>query len=286
MSEAVDAGAVVTSETPGEVSVETPDTPEGGEQTWFGEFSADDKDFLNKKGWDQDGKGPADVIQGYRNLEKMRGGDPEMQLTLPDRENPDEVAAFNLKLGVPETVDGYGQMDLEFAGQKLDDSVLAGMSHKAGLTPDQHKTYSAGVAEYLNQTAEAQAQAREETDIVEKNALESEWGTLSGENYQAASKAALRFGVDADQLNKIQTGGLGYRGTIELFTQIGRSFGEAQAPAAPDSGGSDAPFGLTKEVAKGRLDALTKDADFRGRMEAGDTEAREQWNRLKNIAFR
>ena len=81
MSEAVDAGAVVTSETPGEVSVETPDTPEGGEQTWFGEFSADDKDFLNKKGWDQDGKGPADVIQGYRNLEKMRGGDPEMQLT-------------------------------------------------------------------------------------------------------------------------------------------------------------------------------------------------------------
>jgi len=288
MSEEVASAGAITEEAPAAVVPPTAGeavAPKAAAPTgaWFDTFTDDDKAFLTAKGWDKEGKGPADVVKGYRNLEKMRG-DPDKMLTIPDPADAEAVAAFRTKLGVPEAPEGYTTPTVELNGQPMDGTVFAGMSHRMALTPEQHSVFVEGVGEYLNSAAAAEAQASEEKDVIEKNTLEREWGGLTQENYQAAAKAAKRFGLDTEKINRIQKGGLGYRETIELFTSIGRAFGEGKAPEV-DSAAEAAPFGLTPTVAKERLNGLMKDSEFRKRMDNGDADARGQWDRLKKVAF-
>ena len=257
-----------------------PVTPEGA---WYGDFDDDSKSYLSQKGWDKEGKGPGDVLKSYRELEKMRGVDAEKLLVMPDKENAEEMSAFYQKLGVPESPDGYNTPPVDVKGMPLDLSIVDKMSHGMNHTPEQHTKFVETVAGYFDEAISQQNQIAIDRDAVEKQTLESEWGALSTENYAIAGKAAVRFGVDSDTMDKIQQG-LGYRGTTELFAQIGRAFGEGKAPAE-DRAAESSPFGVTPTVAKERLDGLSKDKGFRDKLFSGDTAARDEWDRLKKLAF-
>lgn len=278
--------------TPGDVTPETP--PSAGEDltptpevtpdgAWFSEFTDDDKSFLATKGWDKEGKGPADVLKSYRSLEKMRGVAEDKLLVLPDFTNEADTKAFYAKMGVPETAEGYGTAAQDIAGRELDVTKLDAMSHSMNHTPAQHKTFMEEVTGFLNSSITEEMAAQTERDSVEKQELDKEWGTLAKDNYTAAAKAANRFGIDTPLMDKIQEG-LGYRGTVELFTKIGRAFGEGKAPDA-DGAAEASPFGITPSVAKDRLENLKRDSAFRDKLFAGDTNAREEWDRLKKLAF-
>jgi len=257
-------------------------TPAGaGEGTWFEGFSDDDRSYLTKKGWDQDGRGPGDVLKSYRELEKRLGAPPEDFLRRPTDEA--SQAEFYEALGVPEEPKGYETPSVEVAGSELNGDVLAGISHALKHTPEQHAQFTEAVGQYLSGEIEAQETAAAERDASEKAALEAEWGKTKDEQYGLARRASEQYGLDAGTIDQIQQG-LGYRGTIELLAKIGRSLGEGKpADAAPRDGQGT---GLTPTLAKERIDQLSNDREFREKLRSGDVAAREQWDRLKTVAFR
>lgn len=266
----------------GELTGSQPDpTPAGtGEGTWFEGFSDDDRSYLTKKGWDQEGRGPGDVLKSYRELEKRLGAPAEDFLRRPTDEA--SQAEFYAALGVPEEAGGYETPTVEVGGAELNGEVLAGISHALKHTPEQHAQFAEAVGTYLQGEIEAQATATAERDAAEKTALEAEWGKTKDEQYGFARRASEQYGLDAGTIDRIQQG-LGYRGTIELLAKIGRSLGEGKPADAPRDGQGS---GLTPAAARERIDQLTNDAEFRQRLRSGDVAAREQWERLKTVAFR
>ena len=248
---------------------------------WYDSFSSHDKAYLSTKGWDKPDKGPSDILKSYRNLEKMRGVSSDELVRLPHDEKSTEE--FYQRLGVPEEAGGYETPPTTVAGAELDGSVLSNISHGLKHTPEQHKAFVEAVGTYLETEMSAQQTATYERDSAEKLALEREWGGRAEENFQAAAKAANRFGIDTELMDKIQAG-LGYRGTVELFTRIGRSFGEAggaEAPRGTDSG----PYGMTPDAAKVKLSELRGDAGFRQKLMEGDADAKARWAKLNEVAF-
>lgn len=269
------AGAILPTE---------PAAPPPAGARWFDPFSADDKAYLTTKGWDKEGKGPGDVLKSYRALEKLRGVGEDRLVVLPDPANPNEMEAFYQRLGVPKTAAEYGTSAFEVSGNPVDTSLLDNMSHAIKHTPAQHETFISTVAEFLGTTMQEQNSIRAERDAGEKMTLEREWGPTLQENYAASAKAAIRFGIDSDMMTKIQDG-LGYRKTVELFTTIGRAFGEGKGPVPTPGGGGAEPFGVTPTVAKQRMDELKRDEGFRAKLLSGDIAARDKWEGLKKVAF-
>lgn len=274
--------AIETAPSAGEVITPTPVEPVT-EGTWFGDFDEESRAYITTKGWDKEDKGPGDVLKSYRALEKMRGVDADKLLVMPDQENAEEMTAFYQKLGVPDSPEGYNTAPVDVRGLPMDVGIVDQMSHNLNHTPDQHDAFVKEVASFFDASAGSQEQMKIDRDAVEKQGLEGEWGALSQENYATAGKAATRFGVDTEMMDKIQEG-LGYKGTVELFAQIGRAFGEGKAPSE-DRAAESAPFGVTPTVAKERLTALQADKGFRDKLFGGDVHAKEEYDRLKKLAF-
>lgn len=247
----------------------------GSDAPWYGKVDTDTEGYIKNKGW----KGPSDLLKSYQNLERLRGVGADKLLKLPDPNNAEEVAGFYERLGVPKEAAAY-QAPAELAFE-LDTNVLANISHAAKLTPAQHETVVKLAAEHFRDVANSNAEANAARDAAEKQTLEKAWGPLKDENYQAATKAATRFGLDGAALDKLQAG-LGYAGTLELLAKIGRAFGEAKSP---ETGSDHAPMGLTPQVARDRLTSLQKDAKFRQSLFDGDAAALEKWENLKKVAF-
>lgn len=257
-------------------TVTTPTTPTDAPK-WYGTVDTDTEKFIQNKGW----KEPKDLLKSYQNLERLRGVGADKLVKLPESGNADETKAFYSRLGVPETPDAYeAPADLPF---ELDTKIVAGFSHKANLTPAQHETVTREIATYLKAAGEEQATLKAERDAAEKTALEREWGPVKDENYAAATKAAMKFGLDTEALNKLQEG-LGYKGAIELLARIGRSFGEAKAPVK-DPNSVSTPYGTTPQAAKERMDRLMTDTVWREKYFQGDRTAQEEWSNLKKVAF-
>lgn len=253
--------------------------PGGGEaKAWYEGLSEDDQTYLKSKGWDKEGKGPADVLKSYRNLERLRGVDADKLLKLPG--NDEEKAAFYARLGVPETPDGYETPDVSVEDTPLDKGVFQKLSHDLKLTPEQHVQFAESVSNLLNESLKLERQQALDRDTAEQKKLESEWGDQKDANYAAAGLAARRFGVDVDAMQK----GMGFRATIETLAAIGNALGEGKAPTR-DPLTPDSEFGPTPKAAQERLETLKRDKTFRDRLFSGDEKARKQWQDLKDIAF-
>ena len=123
------------------------------EARWFDSFDDDTKTYLSSKGWDKEGKGPSDVLKSYRELEKMRGVDPNKTITLPDPENAEEVAAFKQRLGVPTDIGDYTSPSVSLGDDAIDTDVLAAFSHKFGHSQETHEAFVNDVAGLLICTA-------------------------------------------------------------------------------------------------------------------------------------
>lgn len=247
------------------------------EAKWYGKVDSDTEAYITNKGWKQ----PTDLLKSYQNLERLRGVSADKLVKLPDFSNEEEAGQFFERLGVPKSPEEYQTPELDF---ELDPAVLSGISHKAKLTPAQHETVAKAAAEYFKSQFEQQAVAKAERDAADKVALEQEWGARKDENYRAATKAAMRFGLDAATLDKLQDG-LGYRGAMEFLTRLGRSFGEAQPPGKDRAVADSTPYGLTPGAAREQLSRLQQDKEFRNKLFNNDSDALERWNNLKKIAF-
>lgn len=247
---------------------------------WFDSFADDLKAYTANKGWDD----PAKAVHSYRDLEKFLGADKAGRGVVLPKEDaaPEEWAAFYNKLGRPDNPDGYKLPVPEGDGGQFA-KVASGWFHELGLTAKQ----AASLAEKWNGYAAETMKAAQEAQIAERSkqaeadltALKQEWGADYDKRVELGRRAAREYGIDADTLDKMESA-LGSKQVLSLMAKIGA----AQTEHEFVGGGKGAGFGATPLQAKGELMQLREDRDFMKRLNSGEKQAAEKWNRLNRLA--
>lgn len=159
-------------------------------------------------------------------------------LAMPGKDaTPEQWGEFYNKLGRPEAADGY-----ELPVPEGDDGAFAkeagAWMHEAGLSKDQAgklagKWNEMVAKQQAGQTAaaEAQAKATHEKNTAEATALKSEWGQQYDANMHHAKQFVTQFFPKeqaGDLIGAIESK-LGYKGAVQLLSNLGQRLGEHDA---------------------------------------------------------
>ncbi|MCW5623329.1 MAG: hypothetical protein KIT73_01255 [Burkholderiales bacterium] len=249
---------------------------EGGAAPWFaGIQDADLRGFAETRGW----TGVDQVVESYRNAEKMLGVPKDKLLRIPEGNDPAQQAEFYAKLGRPEKPDGYKVPDAY-----KQDAVVGGFrdtAHALGLSDKQFegaldwytKTVT-GFQQQEQQRAEQQAEADLAT-------LRDEWGMAFDQRIEMGRRVARTFGVDEATMTKMEAA-MGTAAFMRHFAGIGEKLGEDNFV---DSGGAAGSRILSPEGAKARITELKNDKGWFDKFIAGDVEAKAEWDRLHVMAY-
>ena len=242
---------------------------------WLPDASPELVGYVQNKGWTD----PKQVLEGYQNLEKLRGVPAERLLTLPAAD-ADEAAkgAFYEKLGRPKDVSGY-----EFKLGEQDNAFDAGLKDsffKHGITAEQAKGVIADYAAIADAQTKAQAEAQAQKTNAEHIELMREWGAAANQNLGLANKGLELLGISKDEVDTLGQA-LGHKRTLTLLADIAKRSGEASL--VTDGGAQGYGNVMTPGQAKAKLAELNADAGFRQKIFNGDKAAIEERRRL--IAF-
>lgn len=213
-------------------------------------LSEEHKPTVTKKGF----KSVDDVLKAYENLESKLG-------KRFDDLTADEIKALNVKLGAPESPDGY---ELSLPEGFQDDGSLNAFAHKAhelGLPKDKAEAlYGWYMETQIDGLKMAQANAQ--NDAVEKvESLKKEFGAAFDERISLAKHALKEFGGD-EVLDIINKYGLGNEpALVKMFAEIGKLTSEDKIVGEKSS----ASFGVTPAEADAKIASLYKDKEFMAR---------------------
>lgn len=243
--------------------------------SWLDSITDNDlRGYVENKGW----KDPRELADGYRNLEKLLGGE---KLPLP--KGDDDAEGWNRvydKLGRPQAPDAYKIPTLG-DGQEQFVKDVQGKFHELGLTEKQGNALAEwyhGIQKgMVDQTLAGSAQ-QAEADLA---SLKTEWGGAYDENIEFGRRAAREYGLDEAKLSKMEQA-LGTGEMLKLMARIGRSQGEAAFNKG--DGGSNS-FGMTPAQAQARIGELKADRAWTQKYVAGDADARAEFARLHQLAF-
>lgn len=243
--------------------------------SWLPNASQELVGYVQNKGWTD----PQQVLEGYQNLEKMRGVPAERLLTLPAADADDAArGAFYEKLGRPKDVAGY-----EFKLGEADNAYDTGLKEsffKHGVTAEQAKGIIADYAAIAQAQTQAQADAHAQKTNAEHIELMREWGAAANQNLGLANKGLELLGISKDEVDTLGQA-LGHKRTLKLLADIASRAGEAPLVTDGDRGG--AANVMTPAQAKAKLIELQADPAFREKIFKGDAGALAQRRQL--IAF-
>lgn len=235
--------------------------------------------YVQNKGWSE----PKQVLEGYRNLEKLLGADKANNaVVIPKADaDPKEWAAVYDRLGRPSSPDGY-KVQFPEGGDKAVQQALLTKAHELGLT----KAQAEGLFGELNQRSteivskmEADKAARFQQ---EDQAVRQEWGQAFTQNLAQAQNAARGLGLDAETIDKLSDA-LGHKATMNLLQKIGSRMGEDSFV----SGDGSTSFGsaMTPGQAKAQIQSLMADKDFTTKYLANNADAKAKMAELHRYAY-
>jgi hypothetical protein len=255
-----------------------------GEFTWTSAgLDPDTLGYVQNKGW----KAPTDLVGSYKNLEKLVGGGLDSVVKLPKADAaPEEWAPVYDRLGRPKSPDEYGLPVPEGdAGEFA--KTASTWFHEAGLNGRQARVvaekWNAHVAAEMKREADATAAAHAE----QVAALKTEWGANMQANTALVDRAAVAFGMSAEQLNALKAT-MGPAGAMKFMHAIGSKLG-VEGEFITGDHKPDAIGGMTPERAQARINELKNDNDFKRRFDSKDdavrSDARAEMRKLHLIAY-
>lgn len=240
---------------------------------WYDTISdADLKGYVQNKGWSD----PVELANGYRNLEKLLGGE---KLPLPKgADDADGWSRVYDALGRPKAASDYKIAAPEGADPAFAQAA-AGKFHELGLSTKQ----AAALTEWWNTQSASMMQAQQQQSAQQSEQqltqLKGEWGQAFDENVEMGRRAARQFGLDAAKLDKLESA-LGTGEMLKLMASVGRGLGEDKFVSGQTPG-----FGMTPEAARQRINALQADPDWRGKYLTGNADARAEMQKLMSAAY-
>lgn len=235
--------------------------------------------YAANKGWSD----PKQVLDSYRNLEKLLGADKANNAVILPKEgaDPKEYLAIFDRLGRPTGPDGY-KVEVPAGGDPNLQSQMLAKAHELGLT----KAQAEGLfSEFNAKTVSAlqSAEAEKAANFAREDAaIRQEWGQAYTQNLAAAQAAARGLGLDNDTIDKMSEA-LGHKGTMALLHKIGTRMEEPGFVA----GDNTERFGsaMTPGQAKAEIQTLMQDKGFTAKLMAKDAEANAKWTRLHQFAY-
>lgn len=253
------------------------------DQAWATGFDEETRGWLGGMGVDKlpPDQALAKVIPMYRGAEKKLGVPADRLLALPKDDNDAEgFRAAMLKLGLPETPDGYGLQAPEGdPGTFIKEAT--GWMHELGIP----KRQAHGLAEKWNGYVQAQQQSREaELNAKATKDIDS-LKTELGDQYDASVELARRVrrasGLSDQEAQQIEDT-IGVGRAMKMFAELGKSMGEHRFKGGE---GGSTTFGMSPEGARARIVELTKDQGFQAKLFANDLTSKEEWTRLHKTAY-
>lgn len=259
---------------PAPSAASTPPAATGGD--WTTGLNDDAKGYVQNKGF----KNPGDVLESYRNLEKLHGVPQDRILKLPENMDSPEGRAVRERLGLPKTAAEYG-LDKIIPKEAAKFAEWAAQTfHEIGLPlKDAEKI----ITKWNERSQAAQAQTKEnyEASITTgEQALKKDWGAAYDQKINLAKQGvrALELsGPELDQLERV----IGRERLFKKLSAIGAGVGEAPfVQGRPAAEGIVAP-----EQARQKIQELKNDQLWVKRFLGGDIEAKGQMERYQKMAY-
>lgn len=251
-------------------------TPGVVDTKWLGE-GADPTlvGYVQNKGW----KDPRELLDGYRNLEKLVG---EQRIALP-KDEKDEAAWGKLydSMGRPKTAEEY-KLPVPEGGDPALAKHFSGVFHKAGLSAKQATAVTNEWNAITAKAAKDEQTARETKQGQEMDAVKAEWGGAYDERVAVGQRAMRTFGIDTDVATKLEAA-MGSKWLMDFSFRIGHALTEHKGEGM--EGGGPKAGALTPQQAIAEIERLKKDVEWGKKYTGGDVEARARMEQLHKWAY-
>lgn len=242
----------------------------GAPTDWTSTLNDDFKGFVGNKGW----KDPSQVVDSYRNLEKLLGAPQNEVIRLPKDDDTAGWESVHSRLGRPATPEGY-KLEVPKEGGSPEFAKWASeVFHKNGLSEKQGK----GVVElwnkYAAESGAAQKQALTDKITAETTAIKKEWGAAYDQNRAVAQRAAREFGLPNNVMDAIESAA-GTNATLKFLHAVGSKLGDAAWVGGNGGSNGSANGPMTPAQAKERIAANRANPDFVKRYTQGGTGSKE-----------
>lgn len=251
-------------------------TPTPTPSDWTTGFNDDQKAYVQNKGF----KNPGEILESYKNYEKLQGVPQDRLLRLPENMDSPEGRAVWERLGLPKEAKDYGLKAPEQGGDPKLAEWAQGIFHEIGIPR--------GMAEKLlgkwneRMTGESKTLEQNRTAFLTdaQNNLKTAWGNNFDQNKTIADQAAIRLGMGEKEVAALGQA-LGPDKAMQLLHKFGTATGEHTfVDGRPPGSGNMDPG-----QAKSAIDTMIGDATFRKRLSEGDADARRQWDNAHKMAF-
>lgn len=236
----------------------------------FSGLDEDTKAYAENKGW----AGAPDIINSYKNLEKMVGG----RLSIPEEDDPDGWNDLYNRLGRPESHDQY-ELDVPDGANGEVVDWFKQTAHEVGMTQAQAERFFGSYNEMLASRNEEMAAQAEAENTQQMQELQKEWGSGYEANLSKAQEAAQRLGMDEQMIDGMASA-IGLKATLAHFAKIGEAIGEDAFAGGPDAGGHAGNVGLTPAQAQAQINDLLGDPNFKARYQRGEQDAVQRVSNL------
>lgn len=169
----------------------------------------------------------------------------------------EDVSKFNMKMGRPETADGYKFAEEMDAATKAD---FAAKAFEAGLTQEQAKVLADKLVLDSRLAKENEEKYTNELKNKWVEELKSEFGDAYDKRINLARKTFNELADDGLKELITATGLHEHPNMIKLFARIGKEFLEPDRIVSSDS---DTSFGVSPAEAKNRVSAKLADPEFK-----------------------
>lgn len=251
---------------------------QGGGSPWYGGFQDTElRGYAELKGW----KEPSEVVNSYRNLEKLHGVPAEQLLKLPkDDTDKDGWNKVYDRLGRPAKAEDYKLPTLpgdngEFA------KVISAAMYEAGIPAKAAQHIAKVNNEFIQKAMAGAQQVRTEKFAQEHTALMKEWGEAADKNSQVVDGVAQQLGIDEKALTALRDV-MGPAGAMKFLYNIGAKLGEDRFVTGGSQGFNGA---LSPAAAQARIAQLRQDKEFANKYLNGDAAAKDELERLHKMAY-
>lgn len=275
----------------GEGGVSPPPPPAAG---WFDGFDSETKGYITTRGWDKKKLEEAflEASKAHREAEKFVGAPADKLLRVPDERTTDtpetrtrhaeEWQKIHERLGKPKEAKDYDFASVKRAGDKALDQALTDTLRQAAfdanLNKDGANKVAVALVKHLDSVESASAAENADKLLMEKKALNDNWGANANVNMMVAQGAVKALGVDPQAVAALEKV-VGYAKVMEMFRNIGSKIGEDRFVTSGTGGGNV----MTKDQAQAEKSELMKDKAWVSRYTAGGTEEGRKMLSLNKI---
>ena len=239
--------------------------PEQSGKSIFDSFTAEDKAYLDKKGWTEENY-VEQSFKAYRNLEKMMGGSKDI-VEFPKEGDNEGIKALFHRLGTPDSIDGYSYDVGEDKNFEATVGHLKDIALKSGMTKTQFNQF---VEAFKAKDAEITENAQKVFLDNKKQAL-NEYANEKGKEFanikECTDKALRMYGITEEERLGLENS-VGIKRFYDLFGTIGKNLQEGNLVTRDTDSVTS-----TTETYKTELDKLLSDNEFMFRYMNGESAA-------------